>query len=82
MKCLRRFCVAGVLTVAVALSTFAGDIHTGAFPPPPSDPLVASPGNIDCGVIQTSENSISEIASVDPMTELTLNILQSVMALF
>lgn len=83
MKCLRRFCCASVLTFAFTLSSFAGDIHTGAVqPPPPPDPPAMSTGDINCGVIQTNENSISEIASVDPMTELTLNILQSVMALF
>ena len=80
MKCLRRFCFASVLTFALTLSAFAGDIHTGAVPPPPDTPIATR--DIDCGVIQTSENSISETASVDPMTELTLNILQSVMALF
>jgi hypothetical protein len=82
MKCLRRFCFASVLTVALALPAFAGDIHTGVVPPPPPDPLTMSTGDINCEVIQPSENSISEIASVDPMTELTLNILQSMMALF
>jgi hypothetical protein len=83
MKCLRRFCFASVLTFALTISTFAGDIHTGAVPPPPPpDPQTASTGEIYCGVIETNENSISETASVDPMTELTLNILQSVMALF
>jgi hypothetical protein len=80
MKCLHRFCFASVLTFALTVSTFAGDIHTGAVPPPP-DPIVST-GDIECGVIQTNENSMSETASVDPMTELTLNILQSVMALF
>lgn len=59
MKTLRQICAVSVLTIMLALSTFAGDMST----------TVASP-------IQNG------ITTINPTTEVVLNLIQSVLALF
>jgi hypothetical protein len=81
MKHLRQFCVSAALTLALTLSAFAGTIDCGSVPPPPPQETTLS-GDIECGFVMTNETSSTETASVDPMADFTLNILQSVLALF
>jgi hypothetical protein len=81
MKHLRQFCASAVLTLALSLSAFAGTIDCGSVPPPPPQETTLA-GDIECGFMTTNETSSTETTFVDPMTELTLNILQSVMVLF
>jgi hypothetical protein len=70
MKTLRRLCAVFVLTLALALSAFAGDISTGVTePPPPSQ--ATSTGDISTGVTAT-----------DPATDIFLSLLQSLLSLF
>ena len=59
MKTLRRLCAVLMLTLVLALSTFAGDIQTGV-----------------TGDIQTG------ITAIGPVTEIALNLLQSILSLF
>jgi hypothetical protein len=82
MKCLRHLCFASVLTFALALSTFAGDIHTGVVSPPPPPPQTTSVmGEMATGVTTINEES-TDTSYVDPVTEFTLNFLQDLLSLF
>lgn len=80
MKHLRHFCVASALTFALALSTFAGDINCGVVSTPPNPPASVT-GDMPNGVAATNEES-AETAFVDPVTEVTLSILQDLLSLF
>ena len=68
MKNLRQLCVAFLLTLTLTLSAFAGQIDT-TFAPPPA-PSVA-------GQIDTTSSD-----AVDPVMQMALNVLQSVLSLF
>lgn len=81
MKRLRHFCAVSILTFMLTLSAFAGDIECGVVSPPPKQ-TTSVMGNIGCGVTALNETSSAETASVDPLTEITLNILQSLLSLF
>ncbi len=80
MSRLHRFCIATVLTFALTLSAFAGDIHCGVVSTPPPPPASVM-GEMPDGVTATDEES-SETSFVDPVTEFTLNILQGLLSLF
>jgi hypothetical protein len=83
MNRIRKFCFASLLTLTLALSTFAGDIDCGVVvPPPPSQQTAAVEGNMATGVTTSAETLSAEASFVDPMTELTLDILQSILTLF
>ena len=81
MKHLRHFCAATVLSFTFVLATFAGDMQCGVVSPPP-DPPASVLGETTNEVTVTNEESSAETSFVDPLTELTLNLLQSVLALF
>ena len=81
MKPLRQLCAVFVLTFVLASSAFAGDMQCGAVPPPP-DPPASVTGDIQCGFMTTNGTLSTEAAFVDPATEFTLNILQSVLSIF
>jgi hypothetical protein len=81
MKPLRQLCAIAVLTVVLASSAFAGNIECGDVPPPPVPPASVT-GDMATGITATNGTSSTEIAFVDPVTEITLNILQSVLSLF
>ena len=80
MTHLRRFCAATILTFAFALATFAGDMQCGVVTPPP-DPPASVMGETTPGVTAATEEN-TETSFIDPVTELTLNILQGLLALF
>jgi len=73
MKKLQRLCVAGVFTLLLTTSTFAGDIQTpGKTPPPPPD----ESSTLASGDIQTGyeiQDSVADIA---------LNLLQTMLSVF
>jgi hypothetical protein len=79
MSRLRRFCVVSILTFIFALSALAGDIECGVVSLPTQQPLVT--GEMATGAT-TNEMSSAETTYVDPVTEIALNLLQSVLALF
>jgi hypothetical protein len=83
MKNLRQLCAITALTFALASSTFAGQIDCGEIPPPPPPPQETSSvmGTIDYFTAINGTQS-AETASINPVTEFTLNILQSMLALF
>lgn len=80
MKNLQRLCASVVLTLALAASGFAGQIDTGKTPPPPSSATAA--GQIDTGIAPPDTAPNGETTSVESVTEMALNLLQSVLALF
>jgi len=81
MKKLQQLCMAGVFTLVLTTATFAGDIQTPGItqpPPPPPDGLSAiTPGDIETGPgVQNSQ------ATSDSVTDIALNLLQTMLALF
>jgi hypothetical protein len=82
MKHPRQLCVIVVLTFVLASSAFAGQIDCGDFPPPPPNPSASVMGDIQSGFMATNETSGTETAFIDPVTDVTLNILQSVLSIF
>ena len=70
MKALRQFCAASMLTLVLALSTFAGEIETPRTPPPQQA--------THAGDIETGKAGDIEI----PLTvEIALNLIQGVLSL-
>jgi hypothetical protein len=84
MKTLRQLCVASVFVFALTIPAFAGEISTGVAPPPPSQPAQTATvnGEISTGITGQEETSSSEATAADSATEIALNLLQSVLALF
>jgi hypothetical protein len=78
MKTLQRLCAAFVLTLALALSAFAGEISTPIAPPPP--PQQATQGQIEIG--STAGEITTGLTATDAAMEITLNLLESVLSLF
>ena len=81
MKHLRQLCAIALLIFVFALPAFAGDIDCGDVPPPPVPPALAM-GDVSTGITTTNGTSSTEDAFVDPVTEFTLNILQSALLFF
>lgn len=78
MKYLKQLCVACVLTITLALSTFAGQMTTGVVDPLPPPPSAATQGDMsttDAGQMTTG------VAATDTPIEIALNLLQSLLAL-
>lgn len=83
MKNLRRLFCAVVFTLALTIPAFAGDMQTTVTSPPPAQPQMATlNGDIQTGVTGQAETDSSEATAADSATEIALNLLQSVLALF
>jgi hypothetical protein len=80
MKTLRQLCVASVLVLALAIPAFAGEIQIGVAPPPTQTSMAN--GEIQTTVTGQAETGSSEATAADSATEIALNMLQSVLALF
>jgi len=84
MKNLRQPCVAFVLIFVLTLPAFAGQMDTPFAPPPPPAPASATTeGEISttvAGDINTTKSG--EATAAGSMTEMALNLLQSVLSLF
>jgi hypothetical protein len=82
MKSLRQFCATLFLTVLLATATFAdeGIIHGGYAPPPPPPP--AAGGIIHGGLTVINVETTSQETTTDLATEITLHLIQSMLALF
>jgi hypothetical protein len=78
MRKLQQFCVAGVFTLVLTTATFAGDIETGGKPqpPPPAGSSATTLGDISTPGIQNPQ------ATSDSVTDIALNLLQTILALF
>jgi len=84
MKNLRHLSVALVFTIALTTPAFAGEIETTKTSPPPSQPSQTATvnGEIETGLTGQEETGSSETTASDSATEIALNLLQSVLALF
>lgn len=83
MKNLRRLCATIVLTFALAMSALAedGNTHTGSATPLPPPPPSASVELTASLADQTDlENSVANL--VDPVTQIGMGLLQSMLSLF
>lgn len=82
MKNLRQFCAAAVLTLALAASAAAGDIHTGVTSPPPPQPASMA----QTGMAQTDGTMHTGVTGSEPkadtLTGIALTLMQSVLSLF
>ena len=79
MKKFRQFCACFVLTLIVALSAFAGEIpFPGDTNPPPPPSMLSDTSTSDA----TSNTSTSAAVTLDPVTETTISLLQSVNSIF
>jgi len=80
MKSLRRLSITLVFTFALSLSTSAGEISTTIAQPPTQ--TATTGGEMDTGITGQIDTSSSEAIVNDSMTEVALNLLQSVLSLF
>lgn len=86
MKTLQQLCAVCVLTLTLALHTFAGQITTIIPPPPPPETADgqistgAAGGEMTTTVAGQIETMNSE--AIDPVTEIVLSLLRSVLPLF
>ncbi len=83
MKVFRQLCAITVLTLAFTQFALAeeGVIHPGINPPPPPPPPVAYEV-IPPGAEEPCEELINEDGTVDLVTEMTLTLVQNLLALF
>ncbi|HEX8709746.1 MAG TPA: hypothetical protein VF723_16010 [Pyrinomonadaceae bacterium] len=83
MKNFQRFCVSLLLTLMIALTAFAGDMDfpgVTSTPPPPSQ--TSATGDMTCpGANAAGDMQFPGVTAIDPMTEITLDLLQSLMSL-
>jgi hypothetical protein len=83
MKTLRQLCIALAFTLALTLPAFAGEISTTVAPPQPAQTAAApAGGEISTGITGQEETGSSEATATGSATEIALNLLQSVLALF
>lgn len=77
MRKLRQLSMAVVFALMLANGAFAGTIGTGP-EPPPEPPSATAPGTIGC-----PPSDAQPIApAIDPIVDVALNLLQSVLSLF
>jgi hypothetical protein len=82
MNKLQKFCAAVILTAIFTLSAFAGDIPMpGVTNPPPQRDLATVEISFP-GASAEGDISSADIAVLDPVTELMLNLLQSRFSIF
>ncbi len=81
MKTLRQLCVAVVFTLALSISTFAGEIDITKTAPPPPQSATAQ-GEMHTTVTGQEETGSGEVSATDSATEIALNLLRTVLALF
>lgn len=83
MKNLRQLCMAVILTLMLTAHTFAGQMPTTVTDPQPPSSSAASmttDGQINTLVAGQIHTTSSEV--VDPVTEIAISLLQSVLPLF
>lgn len=73
MKKFKTFCAAVMLTLLLTLPVFAGEMTTMIVDPPPPPPS---------SVVTEGQKGTGGSEASDPVTEIVLSLLQSVMPLF
>jgi hypothetical protein len=79
MRYLKKLFAACVLTLALALPAFAGDMLAGVTSQPPSPPQATAQGDMSAGV---AGDMGAGGKATDPATEVWLSLLQSLLSLF
>lgn len=85
MKTLRKILAATVLTCVLSIAAMAGDMGTGFTETPPPASVT---GDMGTGRSATAETTVTgdmgtgASVTVDPITEIALSLLQSLLALF
>jgi hypothetical protein len=84
MSNLRRISIAFAFTLALTIPAFAGEIDTTKTAPSPSQPTQTATvnGEIETGITGQDETGSGEVSAIDSATEIALNLLQTVLALF
>ena len=86
MKTLRKFCATTVLSLALAFSAAAGDMsgpgNITEPPPPPPQPTSVTGDMSGPGTRMMGDTPVSDVQLLDPVTSLTLSLLESVFYLF
>ncbi len=87
MKTLRQLSVASVFVFALAIPAFAGEIQIGVASPQPAQTSTtngqaAANGEIQIGLTGQTETGSGEVSATDSATEIALNLLRTVLALF
>ena len=87
MKSLRKVLALTVLTLALTCTIFAGEMSTGVTQPPPRQPSASVTGEMSTGNTATTGGMVGDMgtgaaSTVDPVTEIVLSLLQSLLALF
>jgi hypothetical protein len=92
MRSFRISVAAGILTVVFAVSTaMAGQMPTGITSPPPTQSEASATGQMPTGITSpspspdaslTGEMPFGATSAIDPVTEFTLSLLQSLLSLF
>jgi len=78
MKKLQQLCMAGVFTLVLTTTTFAGDIHTGGLTqPPPDESWPTTSGGIETGTGAQNPEAIS-----DSVADIALDLLQTMLSVF
>jgi len=81
MRHFRKVCAACVLTLAIALSAFAGNMETTIVSPQPSGtPSATTPGNMGTGYAGNMETTRS-ITATESVSVMALTLVQSMLAL-
>lgn len=82
MTTLRRFCAVAALTLVLALPVLAeGQMEFPSVPPPPvpSTSAVASSGQTGAAENAPQTSPVAEDAPTDPVTEILLSLIQSIL---
>jgi hypothetical protein len=83
MKKLQQFCAAVVLTLALTLSAFAGDISCpGVIDQPPPQQSSATGEMGAPGASATGDILTPGVSALDPVTGTALSLLQSILSIF
>lgn len=92
MNRVRQICATTLLAIVLASSTsLAGTMPQGVTSPPPPPPQESVTGDMPYGVTSSSPSADASVtgempfgvtSGIDPVTEFTLGLLQSVLALF
>lgn len=78
MRKLQQLCMAGVFTLVLTTASFAGEIATGGLTQPPPDE--SSPTTL--GGTQTGPGVQDPEAISDPVADIALNLLQTMLSVF
>lgn len=81
MKKLKLSLSVTALTLALSISAFAGDMSCGVTSQAPAQPTSMTAGYMQTTVVSTGDTS-GEAATLNPVTEIALSLMQSLLSLF